>query len=64
MRPWMRTALAVALVLAIAAGGFFLLRKYISADVYMPIITAVTAGLSIAKYCWLKSRGAKIFESL
>ena len=24
MRPWMRTALAVALVLAIAAGGFFL----------------------------------------
>lgn len=25
MKPWMRTALAVALVLAIAAGGFFLL---------------------------------------
>ena len=24
MKPWMRTALAVALVLAIAAGGFFL----------------------------------------
>lgn len=24
MRPWMRTALAVVLVLAIAAGGFFL----------------------------------------
>lgn len=48
----------------ITAGGFFLLRKYISADVYMTIITAVTAGLCIAMYCWLKSRGAKIFESL
>ena len=24
MKPWMRTALAVVLVLAIAAGGFFL----------------------------------------
>ena len=48
----------------ISAVCFYLLREYISASAYMTILCAVTAGLCIAMYCWLKSRGTKIFESL
>ena len=48
----------------ITAAGFYLLREYISASVYMTIFSAVTAGLCVVMYCWLRTRGAKVFESL
>lgn len=48
----------------IISAGFYFLREYMSAAVYMMLFAALTAGLCAVMYCWLKTEGSRIFESL